>query len=172
VTNADTNRPTAMRAMVVTKPIAPALPELTAAQELALLCRCLFSEGYDDHLAGHITYKQPDGTLLVNPFGLTWDEVTASDIMTMDADGNEISGRWTITPAITETDMASEMGSEQLKARVARYPMGRAAQPEEISQGVLFLASDESAFVTGADFRIDGGALAGVKDTAHSFEQN
>jgi NAD(P)-dependent dehydrogenase (short-subunit alcohol dehydrogenase family) len=78
----------------------------------------------------------------------------------------------TITPAITETDMASEMGSEQLKARVARYPMGRAAQPEEISQGVLFLASDESAFVTGADFRIDGGALAGVKDTAHSFEQN
>ena len=101
MTNADTNRPTAMRAMVVTKPIAPALPELTAAQELALLCRCLFSEGYDDHLAGHITYKQPDGTLLVNPFGLTWDEVTASDIMTMDADGNEISGRWTITPAIT-----------------------------------------------------------------------
>jgi ribulose-5-phosphate 4-epimerase/fuculose-1-phosphate aldolase len=101
VTNADTNRPTAMRAMVVTKPIAPALPELTAAQELALLCRCLFAEGYDDHLAGHITYKQPDGTMLVNPFGLTWDEVTASDIMTMDADGKEISGRWTITPAIT-----------------------------------------------------------------------
>jgi ribulose-5-phosphate 4-epimerase/fuculose-1-phosphate aldolase len=87
--------------MVVTKPIAPALPELTGAQELALLCRCLFVEGYNDHLAGHITYKQPDGTFLVNPFGLTWDEVTASDIMTMDADGNEVSGRWTITPAIT-----------------------------------------------------------------------
>jgi len=69
-----------MRAMVVTKSIAPPLPELTAAQELALLCRCLFAEGYDDHLAGHITYKHPDGTLLVNPFGLTWDEVTASDI--------------------------------------------------------------------------------------------
>ena len=87
--------------MVVTKPIAPALPELTSAQELALLCRCLFAEGYNDHLAGHITYKQPDGTFLVNPFGLTWDEVTASDIMTMDAEGNEIAGRWTITPAIT-----------------------------------------------------------------------
>jgi L-fuculose-phosphate aldolase len=37
----------------------------------------------------------------VNPNGLTWDEVRASDMMTMDADGNEISGRWTITPAIT-----------------------------------------------------------------------
>ena len=101
MTSAGANQPTAMRAMVVTKPIAPALPELAAAQELALLCRCLFAEGYDDHLAGHITYKQADGTFLVNPFGLTWDEVTASDIMTMDADGNEISGRWTITPAIT-----------------------------------------------------------------------
>src|SRR6201988_5500564 len=98
--DADTNRPTAMRAMEVTKPIAPALPELPGAQELALLCRCLFVEGYNDHLAGHITYKQPDGTFLVNPFGLTWDEVTASDIMSMDADGNEIGGRWTITPAI------------------------------------------------------------------------
>ena len=71
MTSADMNRPTAMRAMVVTKPIAPPLPELTAAQELALLCRCLFAEGYEDHLAGHITYKQPDGTFLVNPFGLT-----------------------------------------------------------------------------------------------------
>jgi NAD(P)-dependent dehydrogenase (short-subunit alcohol dehydrogenase family) len=48
-------------------------------------------------------------------------------------------------------------------ARVATYPMGRDAQPSEMSQGVLFLASDESSFVTGADYRIDGGVLAGVK---------
>src|ERR687891_166446 len=96
-----TETPTAMRPMAVTKPIAPALPELTPAQELALLCRCLFDEGYNDHLAGHITYKQPDGTFLVNPFGLTWDELRASDIMRMDADGKLIDGPWTITPAIT-----------------------------------------------------------------------
>lgn len=94
-------QPTQMKAMVVTKAIAPPLPELTPAQEVALLARCLFSEGYDDHLAGHITYKLPDGTFLVNPFGLTWDEVRASDIMHMDADGNELDGKWTITPAIT-----------------------------------------------------------------------
>jgi ribulose-5-phosphate 4-epimerase/fuculose-1-phosphate aldolase len=93
--------PTPMKAMKVTKPIAPPLPELTPQQELALLCRVLFAEGYNDHLAGHITYKQPDGTFLVNPFGLTWDEVRASDVMRMDADGNELEGRWTITPAIT-----------------------------------------------------------------------
>jgi L-fuculose-phosphate aldolase len=93
--------PTPMKAMVTTKPIAPSLPELTPHQELALLARCLFAEGYDDHLAGHITFKQPDGTFLVNPFGLTWDELRAGDVMRMDADGRELDGPWTITPAIT-----------------------------------------------------------------------
>jgi L-fuculose-phosphate aldolase len=81
--------------------IAPALPELTPAAELALLARMLFREGYDDHLAGHITYKQPDGTLLVNPFGLPWDEVCAADVMRIDLDGNVLDGPWTVTPAIT-----------------------------------------------------------------------
>ena len=81
-------------------PMAPPLPELTPQAELALLCRMLFREGYDDHLAGHITYRQPDGTLLVNPWGLTWDEVRASDIMRIDADGTVLEGQWTVTPAI------------------------------------------------------------------------
>ena len=53
---------------------------LSPEQEVALLARTLFNEGYDDHLSGHITYKQPDGTFLVNPWGLAWDELCASDI--------------------------------------------------------------------------------------------
>jgi ribulose-5-phosphate 4-epimerase/fuculose-1-phosphate aldolase len=97
----ETHRPTEMKPAVFTKPYAPSLGELTAPQELALLARCLFAEGYNDHLAGHITYKQPDGNFLVNPFGLTWDEVRASDVMTMDPEGKEVAGPWTITPAIT-----------------------------------------------------------------------
>lgn len=82
-------------------PMAPPLPPLSRRAEVALLARALFREGYDDHLAGHITYRQPDGTLLVNPWGLTWDEVTASDIMRIDLEGNVVEGRWTVTPAIT-----------------------------------------------------------------------
>ena len=35
--------------------------------------------------------------------------------------------------------------------------MKRAAQPEEVAYGVLFLASDEASFVTGAELVIDGG---------------
>jgi ribulose-5-phosphate 4-epimerase/fuculose-1-phosphate aldolase len=95
-----TGGPTQLKAMVVTKPIAPPIPELSPQQKLALLARILWDEGHNDHLAGHITYKQEDGTFLVNPFGLTWGEVTASDVMRMDAEGNELEGKWTITPAI------------------------------------------------------------------------
>ncbi|MSO87384.1 MAG: class II aldolase/adducin family protein [Acidimicrobiia bacterium] len=81
--------------------MAPPLPSMTPQASVALLARMLFREGYDDHLAGHITARQPDGTLLVNPWGLTWDEVTASDIMRIDGDGHVLEGRWTVTPAIT-----------------------------------------------------------------------
>lgn len=82
-------------------PMAPALPPLSAHAEVALLARMLHREGYDDHLAGHITYRQPDGTLLVNPWGLPWDEVRASDVMRITEEGEVLEGSWTVTPAIT-----------------------------------------------------------------------
>jgi ribulose-5-phosphate 4-epimerase/fuculose-1-phosphate aldolase len=78
----------------------PLLPPLSPAAELALLCRTLHREGYDDHIAGHITIKQPDGTMLVNPWELAWDELTASDILRIGHNGDVISGQWNVTPAI------------------------------------------------------------------------
>jgi ribulose-5-phosphate 4-epimerase/fuculose-1-phosphate aldolase len=79
----------------------PLLPPLTQKAELALLCRALYREGYADHIAGHISIKQPDGTLLVNPWELAWDEVTASDMIRVDRQGAVIEGDWNITPAIS-----------------------------------------------------------------------
>ncbi len=76
------------------------LPELTAQQEVALLCRALHREGYDDHVAGHITAAQPDGTFLVNPWELAWDELTADDIIRVDSEGAVVEGAWNVTPAI------------------------------------------------------------------------
>jgi NAD(P)-dependent dehydrogenase (short-subunit alcohol dehydrogenase family) len=43
---------------------------------------------------------------------------------------------------------------------VGQTPMGRAGRPEEIAYGALFLASDESSFMTGSELVIDGGYLA------------
>ena len=44
--------------------------------------------------------------------------------------------------------------------RVAKTPIGRMGQPEDIAAGILYLASDESSFVTGSELVIDGGMTA------------
>ena len=49
---------------------------------------------------------------------------------------------------------------EQGRYLVDRVPLGRLGRPEEVAQGVLFLASDESSFITGSELLIDGGWVA------------
>ena len=49
---------------------------------------------------------------------------------------------------------------------VTRHPMKRMARLEDISDAVLFLASDAASFITGQVFVIDGGQLAGQKPGA------
>jgi NAD(P)-dependent dehydrogenase (short-subunit alcohol dehydrogenase family) len=44
--------------------------------------------------------------------------------------------------------------------RTARTLLGRLAQPEDIAWGILYLASDESGYVTGSELVIDGGVTA------------
>lgn len=76
------------------------LPELSDKARVALMCRMLFREGWNEHIAGHITYRLPDGNILTNPWELAWDELTASDIVTLDPQGSVIAGEWNTTPAI------------------------------------------------------------------------
>jgi ribulose-5-phosphate 4-epimerase/fuculose-1-phosphate aldolase len=72
------------------------LPELSPHQELVVLARTLWREGYDDHLAGHITYKQDDGTFLCNPWLLLWEEIRPEDVIRIDGDGHLLEGRWPV----------------------------------------------------------------------------
>ena len=51
------------------------IPDLSAARGARGAGPRLWREGYNDHLAGHITYRQPDGTLLCNPWLSTWAEL-------------------------------------------------------------------------------------------------
>ena len=65
-----------------------------------------------------------------------------------------------VCPGQVLTPMADEEGEESVKAFVAATPMKRAARSEEVSYGVLYLASDESSYVTGTELFIDGGYTA------------
>jgi ribulose-5-phosphate 4-epimerase/fuculose-1-phosphate aldolase len=76
------------------------LPPLGERAQVALMCRMLFQEGWDDHIAGHITFRSDDGTLLTNPWELAWDEICGSDIVTLDEEGQHLDGDWNVTPAI------------------------------------------------------------------------
>jgi L-fuculose-phosphate aldolase len=78
----------------------PLLPPLSDQAQVALMCRMLFREGWNEHIAGHITYRLANGTVLTNPWELAWDEVTASDILTLDESGAVIAGDWNTTPAL------------------------------------------------------------------------
>jgi len=78
----------------------PLLPELSEKAQVALMCRMLFNEGWNEHIAGHITYRLSNGNILTNPWELAWDEITASDIVTIDGEGKIIEGEWNVTPAI------------------------------------------------------------------------
>jgi ribulose-5-phosphate 4-epimerase/fuculose-1-phosphate aldolase len=75
--------------------------DLTLEQELACAFRILARDGFSENLAGHITVAPDDSSeMLVNPWGLWWDEVSASDVCRVDADGRVLEGKWDVTPAI------------------------------------------------------------------------
>ena len=67
-----------------------------------------------------------------------------------------------VHPGSTATDMLRQVyrTEEELAARGGLTPLGRFATPEDIAYGALYLASDESSFVTGAELVIDGGYTA------------
>ena len=67
-----------------------------------------------------------------------------------------------VHPGPIETPMTAERLTEpQHRTRVlSQIPVGRIGRPEDIAYGVLYLASDEAAFVTGSELVIDGGFTA------------
>jgi len=68
-----------------------------------------------------------------------------------------------ISPGMIETPMIDPVKQDPkiMEAMLARVPMRRVGKPEEVSNLVLFLASDQSSYITGSTVVIDGGWLAG-----------
>lgn len=67
-----------------------------------------------------------------------------------------------VNPGLVDTPMASGLiGNPELLSQVlTNYPLGRVGKPEEVASLILYLASDESSWVTGAIYPIDGGMTA------------
>jgi NAD(P)-dependent dehydrogenase (short-subunit alcohol dehydrogenase family) len=67
-----------------------------------------------------------------------------------------------IHPGPIETDMIADTlnDPENMALRMQRLPLGRVGKPSEIAYGAIYLASDESSFVTGSELVIDGGTTA------------
>jgi NAD(P)-dependent dehydrogenase (short-subunit alcohol dehydrogenase family) len=72
-----------------------------------------------------------------------------------------------VCPAVVETALTAGVinnapdPAAMRRARIALHPLGRLGRPEDIAPIVVYLASDESAWVTGAAFPVDGGYTAG-----------
>jgi 3alpha(or 20beta)-hydroxysteroid dehydrogenase len=62
-----------------------------------------------------------------------------------------------VHPGLIKTPLTAQIPDDMIP-----IPLGRPGQPEEVATFVLFLASDESSFATGAEFVVDGGTVQGI----------
>ncbi|MBI1187876.1 MAG: glucose 1-dehydrogenase [Alphaproteobacteria bacterium] len=77
----------------------------------------------------------------------------------MDVRSNSIHPTFIDTPILNPLRQA--FGKEEAEAKLARQiPLGRIGEPDDVANAILYLASDESKFVTGAELKIDGGISA------------
>jgi NAD(P)-dependent dehydrogenase (short-subunit alcohol dehydrogenase family) len=89
----------------------------------------------------------------VRSFARTW----TTDLKDRRIRVNAVSPGPIETPGLNELVASSGAGDEQLQMLAAGVPLGRLGAPDEIAKAVVFLASDDSSYVTGTELFVDGG---------------
>ncbi|MGC1877924.1 MAG: SDR family oxidoreductase [Rhabdochlamydiaceae bacterium] len=88
----------------------------------------------------------------VRSFARTW----TTDLKDRHIRVNVVSPGPIDTPAVNELQ-AREGGEQRLKMLIDSVPLGRVGTPSEVAKAVVFLASDDSSYITGAEIFVDGG---------------
>jgi NAD(P)-dependent dehydrogenase (short-subunit alcohol dehydrogenase family) len=65
-----------------------------------------------------------------------------------------------ICPGAIQTRISPQPGTELYERQISKTPLGRVGQPREVAHAAMFLASDESTYITGAILPVDGGWTA------------
>lgn len=89
----------------------------------------------------------------VRSFARTW----TTDLKDRRIRVNAVSPGTVDTPGLRDLLASSEVGEQRKKMISAAVPVGRFGLPEEIAKAVVFLASDDASYITGAELFVDGG---------------
>src|SRR2546423_1646783 len=89
----------------------------------------------------------------VRSFARTW----TTDLKDRRIRVNAVSPGSIDTPGLSDLLASSPVGEQRLKMLSTSVPLGRLGTPDDIAKAVVFLASDDSSYVTGAELFVDGG---------------
>ena len=124
-----------------------ALPLLPDGGSIILNASIVGSKG----LAANSVYSATKAA--VRSFARTW----TTDLKERHIRVNAVSPGSTDTPGLNDLLASSPVGEERRKMISAIVPLGRLGTPDEIAKAVVFLASDDSSYVTGTELFVDGG---------------
>lgn len=124
-----------------------ALPLLPEGASVILNASVVGSKG----MSSNSVYSATKAAL--RSFARTW----TTDLKTRHIRVNAVSPGPIDTPGLRNLVASSAAGAERLKSIPATVPLGRLGKPDEIAKAIVFLASDDSSFVTGTELFVDGG---------------
>ncbi len=124
-----------------------ALPLLSDGAAIIVTSSVVGSKG----LSSNSVYSATKAAL--RSFARTW----TTDLKPRRIRVNAVSPGTIDTPGLNDLLASAEAGQERVKMISNAVPLGRFGRPEEIAKAVVFLASDDSSYVAGAELFVDGG---------------